>query len=59
MNKKNYYIWRNKSCGFCFKELPLDSKQKSQFSYHLTDREILLSVLVGAVDVSADKLSDF
>ena len=44
---------------FCFKELPLNTKQKIEFSYHLIDRERLLSLVVGAVSFSADKALNF
>ena len=44
--------------GF-FKELPLNIKQKFEFSCHLIDGKRLLSVVVGAVRFSADKPLDF
>ena len=44
---------------FCFKQLPLDTKQKFEFLYHLIDGERLLSVVVGLVIFSADKPLDF
>ena len=40
---------------FCFKQLPLNIKQKFEFSYHLIDGEKLLQVVVGAVSFSVDK----
>ena len=40
---------------FCFKQLPLNTKEKFEFPYHLIDEEILLSVVVGIVSLSADK----
>ena len=44
---------------FCFKQLPLNIKQKFEFLYHLIDGEKLLSVVVGVVRFSADKTLDF
>ena len=44
---------------FCFKQLPLNIKQKFKFLYHLIDGEKLLSVVVGVVRFSADKTLDF
>ena len=44
---------------FCFKQLPLNIKQKFEFSYHLIDRERLISVVVGVVSFSVDKPLDF
>ena len=44
---------------FCFKKLPLNNKQKCTCSYHLIDAERLLSVGVGVISFSSDKISDF
>ena len=44
---------------FCFKQSPLNTKQKFEFSYHFIDGERLLSVLVGVLRFSADKPLDF
>ena len=38
-----------KVASFCFKQLPLNIKQKFGFSYHSIDGERLLSVVVGVV----------
>ena len=40
---------------FCFKQLPLNFKQKFEFPYDLIDGERLLSVVVGVVSFSVDK----
>ena len=50
---------RVKVAIFCFKQLPLNIKQKFEFSYHLIDGERLLLVVVGVVSFSADKPLDF
>ena len=44
---------------FCFKQLPLNTKQKFEFPYHLIDGERLLSVVVGVVSSLADKTLDY
>ena len=44
---------------FCFKQLPLNIKQKFESPYHLIDGERLLSVVVDLVSFSVDKHSDF
>ena len=44
-----------KAAFFCFKELPLNIKQKFEFSYHLIDGERLLSSVQGVVCFSAEK----
>ena len=44
---------------FCFKQLPLNIKQKFEFSYHLIHGEKLLSVVVRVVRFSAEKPLDF
>ena len=31
---KKYSIWRSKSCVFCFKQFPLNIKQKFESPYH-------------------------
>ena len=43
---------------FCFKQLPLNIKQKSEFSYCLIDGERLLSVVVKE-NFSVNKILDF
>ena len=44
---------------FCFKQLPLNTKQKFEFRYHLIDGEKLLSAVLVVVSFSADKPLDF
>ena len=44
---------------FYFKKLPLNIKQKFEFSYHLIGGEGLLSIVVGVVRFSAEKYLDF
>ena len=44
---------------FCFNQLPLNTKQKYEFLYHLIDGEKLSSIVVGVVSFSADKPLDF
>ena len=44
---------------FCFKKLPLSTKQKFESPYHLIDAERLLSVAVRVISFSADKPFDF
>ena len=44
---------------FCFKQLPLNIKQKFGFSYHLIDGERLLSVVIGVESFLTDKPLDF
>ena len=43
---------------FSFKQLPLNTKQKIEFLYHLIDGKRLLLLVVGAVRFSADKPLD-
>ena len=57
-SKKKYYVWRSKSRVFCFKQIPLIIKQKSDFLYHLIDGVKLLSLGVEVVDVSVEKPLD-
>ena len=42
-----------------FKQLPLNVKQRFEFSYHLIDGEGMVSVLVRIVRFLADKPLDF
>ena len=56
---KNCYIWRIKSCIFCFNQLPLNIKHNLEFSFHLIDGGRLLWVVVGVVSLSVDKPLDF
>ena len=56
---KTYYVWRSKSCSFCFKQLPLNITQRFYGSCHLIDGERLLSVVVGVVNISVEKTLDF
>ena len=58
-NKKTYYVWRSKSCVFCFKQLPLNITQTFKGLCHLIDGERLLSVVVGEVNISVEKKLDF
>ena len=44
---------------FCFKQLPLNTKQKFEFACHLIVGERLLSVVVGVVSFSTEKPLDF
>ena len=44
---------------FCFDQLPLNTKQKCEFLYHLIDGGKLSSIVVGVVSFSADKPLDF
>ena len=44
---------------FCFKQLPLNTKQNFESSCYLIVGKILLSVVVGVVSLSADKPLDF
>ena len=53
---KNYYIWRSKSCVFCFKQFPLNIKQKFESPYYFIDGKRLLSVVVGVTTFSVEKL---
>ena len=41
------------------KQLPSNIKQKFKFLHHLIDEETLLTVVVGKVSFSFDKLLDF
>ena len=43
----------------CFKQLPLNTKQKFEFPYSLIDGERLLSLVVGVVSFLVDKALDF
>ena len=40
-------------------QLPLNTKQKFEFPYQLTDEERLLSVVLGVASFSVDKPLDF
>ena len=44
---------------FCFKQIPLNDKEKFESLYHLFNGERLLSVVVGIVSFLADKLLHF
>ena len=44
---------------YCFKQLPLNIKQKFEFSCHLIDGERILSVVVGGLTFSVGKPLDF
>ena len=44
---------------FFFEQLPVNTKQKFEFPHRLIDGERLLSVVVGAVNFSAEKPLDF
>ena len=44
---------------FCFKQLPLNTKQNFELLCHLIDGERLLPVAVGVVRFLADKPLDF
>ena len=57
--KKNIIFGGLKVAVFCFKHLPLDIKQKFEFSYHLIDGERLLSVLVRIVSFPVNKTLHF
>ena len=48
-----------KSRFFSFKQLPLNTKQKLEFPYHLIDGERLLLVVVRVVSFLVDKPLDF
>ena len=44
---------------FCFNQLPLNTKQKFEFLYHLIDGERLLLAVVEVIRFSANKSLDF
>ena len=57
---KNFIIFGGvKVTFFRFKQLPLNVKQRFEFSYHLIDGEGMVSVLVRIVRFLADKPLDF
>ena len=56
--KNLVYLEKYKLRFFCFKQLPLNTKQKFEFLYHLIDGERLLPAVVGVVIFSADKPLD-
>ena len=58
-NNKTYSIRRSIICVFCFKQRPLNTKQKLEFLYYLFDKERLLSVVVRVVIFLSDKPLDF
>ena len=53
--QKNYSIRKSISCAFCFKQLPLNNKQKFEFLYHLIDGKRPLLIVVGVIGFLADK----
>ena len=57
--KKNILFGGVKVVSLCFKQLPLNIKQKFESLYHLIDGERLLSILVGVVSFSVYKPLDF
>ena len=57
---KKFIIFGGVKIAFiCFKQLPLNIKQKLEFWYHLIDGERLLSAEVEAVSFSVNKPSHF
>ena len=57
---KNFIIFGGvKVTFFRFKQLPLNVKQRFEFSYHLIDGEGIISVLVRVVRFLADKTFRF
>ena len=57
---KKLFFRKSISCTFSvFKQLPLNTKQKFEFPYHLIDGEKLLSIVIGAVRFSTEKSLDF
>ena len=57
--KKIILLGKVQVAFFGFKQLPLNTKQKFDFLYHLIDGEKLLSVVVGVLSFSTDKPLDF
>ena len=45
--------------SFCFKQLPLNTRQKCESQCQLIDEEILSSIVVGVVIFSADNVLEF
>ena len=57
---KNFIIFGGvKVTFFRFKQLPVNVKQRFEFSYHLIDGEGIISVLVRVVRFLADKTFRF
>ena len=57
--QKNVLLGGVKVAFFCFKQLPLNTKEIFESPYHLIDGKRLLSVAVKVVSFLADKPLDF
>ena len=57
--QKNVLLGGAKVAFFCFKQLPLNTKEIFEFLYQLIDAERLLSVVVGVKSFPTEKSLDF